>query len=414
MTAQASFSTDPFADIRPFLDSEVDGVIASLTSNDQFVALARNFLGNGPEADLFLQQMSRCHTIDEFKRNVSYHLSWRIAKATAFSLSLSGRSRLGGDRSFTFISNHRDIVLDSAFLSILLSDVDYTLPRIAIGDNLISQKWIELLVRLNDSFLVKRNLPIRQLAEAATQLSDYIHHTVANDQRSVWIAQREGRAKNSHDVTQPAILKMLTRGGDRQASVAEKIRILNIVPTSICYEYDPCDWLKAYELHQRSLHPEGAYTKAKHEDEFNMLRGIMGQKGRVHITLGTPLNQLLPDDIDTIPTAEFYPKVAQLIDREIYKYYRLYPGNYIAWDLLQGETSHNDLYSSKELDAFQNYLDVRVARAIAFDPEAPRVPGEDELLSGSKLKEHPYYVSLREILLNMYARPAINHHSVVD
>lgn len=404
----ANTPIDRFQDIRPFLDHEVETTIAHLVENPSFKTAITRFIKDKKKAHNLINKAKQCQTINEFKQNITYRIAWDIAKKTAFSLSLSGRSRLGNNSPSTFISNHRDIILDSAFLSILLADAQCDLPRIAIGDNLVSQKWIECLVKLNDSFLVRRNLPIRQLAEATTTLSDYIHYTIGQDKLSVWIAQREGRAKDSDDTTQPAVLKMLTRGGNESLSPVQKLRLLNIVPTSISYEYDPCDWLKTHELLHKKLN-DGKYTKAVHEDEFNMLQGILGQKGRVHITLGTPLNQLLPNNIEQLSPSEVYPQIAKLIDKEIHRHYRLYPGNYIAWDWLHNNPRHQTThYSFEEKKSFEKYIQQRVAMALSFNPSQPKTDIAKEFL-GENLIKHPYYPTVLSIILGMYAQPAINH-----
>ncbi|MBB6276495.1 1-acyl-sn-glycerol-3-phosphate acyltransferase [Porphyromonas circumdentaria] len=371
-------------EIRPYQDHEVEAATKALTENPEFVMVLK--MATPEYADAFMTAIRAARTIKDFKLNFSYKLIKGIVEKNSFSCSISGRSRLGADVPYTFISNHRDIVLDSALLNILLSDIGYRLPRIAIGDNLLVRPWVKDLVRLNDSVIVQRSLPPRQFLASAQTLSQYIRYSIQEDDSSMWIAQREGRAKDSDDRTQIALLKMIALSGT--GDVIHRLKGINIAPVSISYEYDPCDYLKARELYTRKRNPE--YRKPTGEDVLNMKEGIMGYKGRIHFALGTPLNQLL--EREELPKAhnEQLQFVASVIDKEIHKLYRLYPGNYIAEDLLSGVDTYGKAghYSPAEREQFLTYLTQQVVK------------------TGLPQEAHE---ELRSLVLLMYANPLRNH-----
>ncbi len=278
---------------------------------------------------------------------------------------------------YTFISNHRDIVLDSAFLDLLLVKNGYpTTVEIGIGDNLLIYPWIKRLVRMNKAFTVRRGLTAHEMMRSSQLMSQYIHYAVTEKKENIWIAQREGRAKDSSDQTQESVLKMLAMGGDLQE--------LNIVPLTISYEFDPCDYLKAQEFQQKRDNP--AFKKSRQDDLDNMRTGILGYKGRVHYHCGTPVNQWI-DELSDLPRKEFYTALSRRIDREIHAGYQLYPCNYIAVDELEGTTAHADHYTDKDKQRFEEYLAGQLAKI--------DIPNKDEAF-------------LRERMLTMYANPVRN------
>ena len=303
-----------------------------------------------------------------------------------------------GTERYTFMSNHRDIVLDSAILDVMLHDNGFpTTCEIAIGDNLLIYPWIRTLVRLNKAFIVRRNISRRELYESSLLMSRYMHHAINVKHENIWIAQREGRAKDSSDQTQISLLKMLTLSGtegtegaektENTESLMESIRQLNIVPLSISYEYDPCDYLKAQEFQQKR--DDAGWKKSKQDDLMNMKTGIFGKKGHVHYQTGRPVNTWI-DELAGMPEKDFYTELAQRIDREIHRNYRLFPGNYVATDLLSGKPTHATYYTHKELVAFEQYIASRIALI--------NLPNKDEAF-------------LRERLLTMYANPVINYEA---
>ena len=278
---------------------------------------------------------------------------------------------------YTFVSNHRDIVLDSAFLDVMLIESGHpTTVEIGIGDNLLIYPWIKRLVRMNKAFTVRRGLSLRETLAASQLMSRYIHFAVTQKKENLWMAQREGRAKDSNDRTQDAVLKMLAMGGD--------LSELNIVPLNISYEYDPCDYLKAQEFQQKRDNP--AFKKSRQDDLDNMKTGIFGYKGRVRYTCGAPVNAWV-DELKDLPKTEFYKALAERMDKEIHRNYVLFPCNYIALDELNGDAANASHYTEADKQRFDAYLSGQLAKI--------QLPDKDE----------PY---LRERLLTMYANPLRN------
>lgn len=284
---------------------------------------------------------------------------------------------------YTYISNHRDIVLDSAILSVVL--IDHKFPntvQIAIGDNLLIYPWIERFVRMNKAFIVRRSLSPKELLLSSQLMSRYMHHVIATGTDNIWIAQREGRAKDSNDRTQPSVLRMMTLGAD--STPFEALRSMHLVPLTISYEYDPCDYLKAREFQLKRDNP--AFKKSQKDDLDNMRVGILGKKGRVHYQLAPCIDEWIEDYKD-LPTKELLEAVAQRIDTEIHKGYRIFATNYIAADLLEDNTRFVEHYTAKECAQFEEYLQGRIA--LIDLPE----------------KDVPF---LRERMLTMYANPLYN------
>lgn len=377
-----------FDDIRPFENSEVRETIEQLVNNEELID-ALLYIKPDLDREQFVAHMRTCRTKEEFKSILAYDAVMTIAKKTTFSLTISGRSRLPKDNAAcTFISNHRDIVLDPSFLNVMLYDVGYGMTQVAIGDNLLIKPWIETVVRLNNAFIVKRGVSGRQQLEASATLSQYIHHTIKETRESLWIAQREGRAKDSNDKTQTSILKMLNMGGDSK-DILTNIMDLNIVPISISYEFDPCDFLKAQEFQLRRDNPE--FVKSKRDDLLAMETGILYNKGRVHFTIGTPINKSLSQLDPAMEKAELYNAIASTIDREIYTHYRFYPCNYVAYDIISGTRRFCDMYSLKDKKYFEEYLKTQIEKII--------IPNKDEAF-------------LRHKILEMYTNPLKNYLAI--
>ena len=286
---------------------------------------------------------------------------------------------------YTFVSNHRDIVLDSALLDKLLVDAGFkTTCEIAIGDNLLSLPWVKDLVRINKSFIVERSLQPREMLLASKRLSEYMHFVIQEKNDNVWIAQREGRAKDSDDRTQPAILKMMAMGGTGTPS--ERLQQLHIVPLSISYEFDPCDFLKAREFQLRRDNPE--WKKGKNDDVVSMQTGIMGFKGHVHYHCAPCIDEYLQQLPADTPKTEFFDIVAAHIDSEIHRNYRLYPSNYIAADMLDGTSfAKEGKYTEADRQQFEAYLQGQLNKIDLANKDIP---------------------FLRERMLTMYANPLRN------
>lgn len=378
-----------FEDIRPLNQDEVQAAIEELLASEEFRHALR-YVKPDLDWDQLSAAMRACKTKEQFKSTLAYDAVMTVAKKTTFSLTISGRSRLPeGKPACTFISNHRDIVLDASFLNVMLYDVGYGMTQVAIGDNLLIRPWIKTFVRLNNSFIVKRGVSVRQMLEVSGTLSAYINHTIKDTKESIWIAQREGRAKDSNDRTQPSVLKMLCMAGGKD--IIGNLKSLNIVPVAISYEFDPCDYLKAQEFQLKRDNPE--YHKTQRDDLLNMETGILNNKGRVHFTISQLINDQLDQLDPNIDRNELFAAVASIIDKEIYRHYRFYPNNYVAYDLLSGTRRFSDHYGLKDKKAFEEYLQKQLDKIV--------IPNKDENF-------------LRKIILEMYANPLKNFLALND
>ncbi len=378
-----------FEDIRPLNQDEVQAAIEELLASEEFRHALR-YVKPDLDWDQLSAAMRACKTKEQFKSTLAYDAVMTVAKKTTFSLTISGRSRLPeGKPACTFISNHRDIVLDASFLNVMLYDVGYGMTQVAIGDNLLIRPWIKTFVRLNNSFIVKRGVSVRQMLEVSGTLSAYINHTIKDTKESIWIAQREGRAKDSNDRTQPSVLKMLCMAGGKD--IIGNLKSLNIVPVAISYEFDPCDYLKAQEFQLKRDNPE--YHKTQRDDLLNMETGILNNKGRVHFTISQLINDQLDQLDPNMDRNELFTTVASIIDKEIYRHYRFYPNNYVAYDLLSGTRRFSDHYGLKDKKAFEDYLQKQLDKIV--------IPNKDENF-------------LRKKILEMYANPLKNFLALND
>lgn len=346
-----------FNDISPIPDSEVPETIQRLLANDYFTRAAETFVKPIPWQKL-MPIMRQCETKDDFQHRIIHPAMKQLIANTTETLKAEGWHNIPEGKGALFISNHRDIVLDAAFLNILMVDQKRTTTEIAIGDNLLIYPWIEELVRINKSFIVKRGVSVRQMLEVSKHLSAYIYDTVNRRAESAWIAQREGRAKDSNDKTQVSLLKMLAL--NNSADPGKALQDLHIVPLSISYELDPCDYLKAKEFQLKRDNPEHKKTNA--DDIENMFTGIMGFKGRVTFRFGTCID----DAVKGIPTStvrnELLEQAAALIDREIYLNYTFFPFNWVAYDLMTGNDRFSSHYSQEDLSAFNAYLQKQIEK----------------------------------------------------
>ena len=361
--------TDPFADIRPYRDDEVAPVLARLLDDSEFLgAIASLRLGRWAAiAPALLRPVVRFMLAREVRGVSDVHSMQviigrymdRMIESATGGFSVSGLERLDPVRPYLFMSNHRDIAMDPAFTNYALHSNDYETVRIAIGDNLLTKPWVSDLMRLNKSFIVKRSVSgPRELLAASKNLANYIQHSLLQENAPIWIAQREGRAKDGVDRTEPVVIKMLSMSRDKRAQeFGEHIQTLGIVPVAISYELDPCDAMKAQELCQ--LATQGSYEKGQQEDVASIAQGIAGDKGRVHVSFGTPLGA----DLDT-PEA-----VAAEVDRQIITGYCLHPTNLYAYRTLHGEDAPvpDNLYL-EEGDCSQAAFEARIAAM----PEAHR------------------------------------------
>ena len=371
-----------FDSIRPFEPEELPEAYDRLLANGQFRQVLAYLYPQVP-VEAIGATMRQCKTSLDFQKAFCYDfLAGLLAKASK-GCDFDCQA-IDTRRRYTFVSNHRDIVLDSALLDKLLIDAGFdTTCEIAIGDNLLSLPWVRDLVRVNKSFIVERSLPPRQMLMASKRLSEYMHYAISQKNENIWIAQREGRAKDSNDRTQPAILKMMAMGGE--GSVADRLKALHIVPLAISYEFDPCDFLKAKEFQQKR-DIEG-FRKSAQDDVVSMQTGIMGYKGRIHYHCAPCVDGFISSLDPAMGKGEVFDAIAAHIDAEIHRHYRLYPVNFVALDLLEGTDTHHAEYTDADKQMFEQYLDGQLAK---IDLEHPDMP------------------FLRERMLTMYAMPARN------
>ncbi len=353
-----------FEEIRPYLVHEVSQAANKLATDNDFIEVLNKFYPNTELRDQALQHLTKITSIDEFQADLIVPVLQGIQKSTTDGLSFSAMEQFSKEENYLIISNHRDIILDPAFLNLIMHENGLPKTEVAIGDNLLIYDWIKKLVRLNRCFIVNRNLGIREQLSASKKLSSYIRHTVTEKGENVWIAQREGRTKNGDDQMQPALLKMLLMSGGKNMEAA--IRELKIVPMAISYEIEPCIVSKVEELLKKKHNPE--FTKSQADDLRSMANGILNPKGRVHFGFGNPVNSKLHELCEGKKNNEVLQSVVEYINKRIYFNYKLWPNNYIAYDLLYRTNKYTKQYSSAELLRFKELLKSDLAQ-ISFEEE---------------------------------------------
>ena len=367
-----------FDEIRYFHDHEVNERLQSIARDPMMKALM-NFTFPDTDEQVWLEQFKNIHSISDFQHQfVAYAVRQILAKSSE-GLTTSGFDKLDKNTPYLFISNHRDIVLDTSLLNLVLLEGGYIMTASAIGDNLVRKNFLNVLAKLNRNFLVQRGLPLREQLTSSQTMSEYIKQQLLQEKRSVWIAQREGRAKDGNDATQQGVLKMLAMAAGDQ-SLTAYFKTLKIVPISISYEYDPTDSLKMPQL--LAQHRDEQYIKGKNEDFTTILSGILGQKKRIHLHAGSVIDKELDDIAANIENKnKQLQAIAHLIDDSIIRNYKLWPTKYIAYDLIHNTDTYASQYTEQEKQLFIRRLDMRI------DPKDP--------------------VS-REYFLAMYANPLVN------
>ncbi|MET0377908.1 MAG: 1-acyl-sn-glycerol-3-phosphate acyltransferase [Spongiibacteraceae bacterium] len=364
--------TDQFADIRPYNDNEVSPVLERLLDDDEFVlTLGRLRLPQNaarfPRVVRLLvrwilrRELRGVSDVRSLQHVVKKYMD-RMIEGSTDQFTVSGLDQLSPQQPSLFMSNHRDIALDPAFVNYALYHNGHETVRIAIGDNLLSKPFVADLMRLNKSFIVRRSAKgPRQILAAYKQLSAYIRHSLQVDRNPIWIAQREGRAKDGLDRTEPAIIKMLTISQDKAAeSFSDFVNGLHIVPVSISYEFDPCDAAKARELYERAT--QGSYQKEEHEDLRSIALGISGAKGDVHVSFGTPISGEFES-----PDA-----VAAMVDQQVIDLYVLHPTNFFAYRELHGSFPALPCGPERKLFDVNTYADV----GVVFNARIAAMPAE--------------------------------------
>jgi len=366
-----------FDDIRPYDDSEVHAALERIVSNPLLSNIS-NYLFPGMDENQFKATLLSCYTKDDFQVKVMSRVVDKILADTATGLSFGGLEYFDGNKRHLIVSNHRDIVLDSAIIQLILYKHDVPRTEIAVGDNLITSSFIEDITRCNRMIKVIRSTSPREVYTTSKVLSEYMRYRVANQISSIWIAQRNGRTKDGIDVTEQGLLKMFDMSGS--GDFVKDFTELSIMPASISYEYEPCDILKAVELY---IKRRQKYVKAEGEDLNSILTGIMQPKGRIHIQFNEPLTLEEVNAAAELDKNERFKELGMAIDRKIISNYKLWPNNYIAFDMLNGEDKFADKYTIEEKAAFEGYVNAR------FQKEEE---GKEEI---------------REIFLGIYANPVV-------
>ena len=378
-------NTHEFDEIRPYEEGEMKQALNDLLADRHFNKMMQGmvpWLPKGIRNGFFKLMFIGVKTPLDFQLRFMKHVVRYVLRKYAHGYSFDHKS-ISNKGNYLFISNHRDIVLDSAILDLMLHEAHFpTTCEIALGDNLLIYPWIKILVRMNKAFIVRRSLKAKEMLESSVLMSRYMHYSITEKKENIWIAQREGRAKDSSDHTQDSVLKMLALGGE--GTIVEKLKALNIVPLTISYEYDPCDYLKAQEFQLKRDNP--SWKKSKQDDLDNMRIGIFGFKGHVHYHTSTPVNTWI-DELKDLPKTEVYKEIAQRLDKAIHAGYKLYPGNYIAYDELNGTSTFSQHYGEREKNVFDKYVSQQIAKI--------DIPNKDEAF-------------LRERILTMYANPVVN------
>jgi len=375
---------EEFKDIAPYDNSQYHEKMNSLVKEPGFEHAVRYVM---PDVDYpeFCRELLQVPSQDEFQRNIMGKFLDFLAARTTTGISFDGKENYDATRCYTFITNHRDIVLDASFLNLCFIRHDMPVTQVAIGNNLLIYDWISDLVKLNRSFIVKRDVKITDALNAAKKLSAYIHYTIGTRHESVWIAQREGRAKDSNDLTQESLIKMLALAGE--GNVRERLMQINLMPVSISYEFDPNDYLKAREFLLRRRDPH--FHKSQRDDLLSMETGLLSPKGHVHFRLGSCINK----ELECFGSDERGPVVheaCRLIDRAIHRGYHLYPCNYIAYDEYNGTKRFAGFYDSNDMSTFDDYINSQLDKVDVADITA---------------EERAY---MRHMMLMMYANPLAN------
>ena len=369
-----------FDDIRPYNDSEVHPALERIVANPLLSNIAK-YLFPGKDENLFKQLLLSCNTKDDFQVKVMSGVVEKILADTSKGLTYEGLEYFDGGAKHLIVSNHRDIVLDSAIIQLILFRHDVPRTEIAVGDNLITSSFIEDITRCNRMIKVIRSTSPREVYTTSKVLSEYMRYRVSNQISSIWIAQRNGRTKDGIDVTEQGLLKMFDMSGS--GDFVKDFNELSIMPASISYEYEPCDILKAIELY---ITRRQKYVKAEGEDLNSILTGIMQPKGRIHIQFNEPLTEEEVNAAAELDKNERFKALGIAMDRKIIANYKLWPNNYIAYDMLNGEGRFADKYTAEEKVAFEGYLNAIMQKVDKIEVDK---------------------AELKEILLGIYANPVV-------
>lgn len=380
-----------YDDIRPYNDEELKEALSRLVQEDALYKMMR-WVYPGLSRASIRKMFLGIQTVQQFQEEISAPAVKVITQMTTSGLTFSNLDSLEQSKGYLFISNHRDIVLDSALLNISLFEHGLNSTEIAIGDNLLKTQAVRDLVRANKNIIVNRDVNAKEVYYYSLRLSNYIRHSIIRNHTGIWIAQREGRSKNGDDRTSTGLLKMFVMSSS--LGLEDALSELNLVPMCVSYEYDPCDLLKTHELLHHKIF--GHYSKQPFEDFHSMLTGITGHKGRVHVSIGTALTDAYQQVKLISNKNEKIRAIGEAIDRQMHAIYKLWPTNYIAYDLLHDSREYKNEYSNIQKIAFQNYVRGRVWKLV-LGRKKTGLPKEN------------LFKMAREIMLEMYANPVVNH-----
>lgn len=368
-----------FEDIRPYNDNEINQALRRIISDPSFNAILEFFFPD-EDKNKIRESLAGTYTANDFQHNFMHPLVYSIVNKTSKGLTSDGFELLTPGTPYLFVANHRDIVLDSAILQVLLLDHNHNTSEITFGSNLMINQFVIDLGKVNRMFKVVRGCNKAELIRNSQILSAYIRHTITVKKNLVWIAQRPGRTKDGNDKTEAGLLKMFNMSSQR--NFTDSFRELNIVPLVISYEYEPCCSFKVKELLDTSLN--GVYQKNPGEDLKSIVTGLTQPKGRIHMSVGKPVNNFaeMPVEKDTLNNK--ITRLAAMIDNEVYSHYRLWPNNYIAYDLLHKSEKYHSFYSSAEKEEFLKYME-----------------DETGIIEGDKK-------TIEELFLKIYANPLVN------
>jgi len=376
-----NMSENDFDAIRPYHQHEIPAALKRIAFDPLFQQLM-SYLFPVEKHEELTNMLLQAKSTDEYQKIFMLPVIRSIVDKTADELTLSGMEYISDQSSNVFIANHRDIILDSAILGLLLVKNGFKTCEIAWGDNLIISKFIEDIGKSNRMITVFREGTPKEIFKNSQRLSKYIRQSVTKRNQSVWIAQRKGRAKDGIDLTDVSVLKMLSLSGD--ADIIQSIRELNITPLTISYEWEPCDGMKVRELYLSEFHE---YVKDEHEDLRSIIGGVVSNKGRIHINIGQKLNNLV-DKVDrSLRKNEILQEIANLIDKQIHQNYKLWPSNYYAYDLMTNQQQFAEKYDEKTKTIFSKRLEYT-----------------QEMINGDRDK-------VRQLFINIYANPVVNQNN---
>jgi len=374
-----------FESISPYTDEEASEALAKLAEYPVVGIASQHFFPE--ESPDFLQNiLKQIKTVDQFQEVVmSKFVRW-VLDHTAHNFSYDGISNIDPDKKFLAMSNHRDIILDPAITQLVLFTNGIPMTEIAVGDNLITSKEIEYLIRSNRMIKVIRGVSARELYLSSQMLSKYIRLNITNQRRSICLAQRQGRTKNGYDITEQGLLKMLDMSGDKDFQ--QNFEELNIIPMSISYEIEPCDILKAREI---VISKTQKYVKAKGEDLNSIMVGIMQQKGNIHLNIGKPLTSEEIAAAALCDKNDRYQLIRHAVDVRVIQGYKLWGNNYIAYDILNDTDKYSGNYTQEDKDKFVAYMEHQLG---TVEPELDRA-------------------ELREVFLGIYANPVVAKETMI-